>query len=336
MPDKRDVQRALANLLGDFQQKFPSRTAVLGDGRGAAASNIKVANRDGYVWARNTPTDNRFFPILNRSAVPMSIGLPVEIGYDPSNPIEEQILGIHYAGLGTISASGLPSVGTHHIQHQFRGGDETYVDSRLFLPGLVRPTNPVSMSVYVEPFTYFYNGWKRYAGGTTDSLTQYKPGTDFNAILVLVAFDPSSTSILLRPGLPFAVTFLTDTVDISQAPSSAGDELPLGLIYLRDSTTAIDWVANADNVMDARQHVMPTLINVTDRIRQLEGYTGNDPNIATTGAAGSSVDDRNISVYRVEALASDREYSASATTLGEIANVLGTLITDLRDRNVIG
>lgn len=337
MPTKADVIRARDNLLSNYKVVTPVRTAYSGDGRGFATSNLHVPGLDDYIWARDSLESSRFYPVLNRSTVGLAVNIPINIGYGDENPREPQVLGIHYEGLGTMASSAISTTGPHHKQHEFRGGDEVFIDSRLFVPGAVHPTNPISMAVVVEPFTYFWNGWHRFEQFTTDLLTPYMPDGSTNSRCVLIALDPESGTLVYVPGLPFDKNqFTTTSVFFSNIPAPAGNMLPLGAVYLQTTTTAVDWTALKDNVIDMRLHVNSPTLNILDRLGQLEGYTGNDPNIATTWAATSSVDSRNISTYRVEALTTDREYSASATTLGEIANVLGTLIVDLRDRNVIG
>jgi len=288
MPNIRDTAKALQGLFAPYKVAQPTRVAVLGDGRGYATSNVIVPTMENYVFARETHESRQFFPVLNRSTVTPQINLPVMLGYSDSEPNIEQVLGINYAGLGTISASAIASAGPHHTQHQFRGGDEVFIDSRLILPGLVHPTNPPTMTVVVEAFNYFWNGWKRFSQTTTDNLAQYKPGGSFGTY-VLIALDPETGSLIYHDGLPFDIGFST-TIPFTNAPSGAGHELPLGFVFLSSLTASISWTLTQDNIVDARQHVLPNLQYVNDRLRQLEGYTGNDPNLATTGAAASTVD----------------------------------------------
>lgn len=291
MPTKRDVIRARDNFFAQYKEKTPIRTAFSGDGRGYATSNLLVSGRDNYIWARDTLNSSRFYPVLNRSSVGLAIDIPINVGYRDDEPWEEQVLGIHYAGLGTMASSAISTTGPHHAQHQFRGGDEVAIDSRLFLPGAVHPTNPSSMAVVIEPFTYFWNGWKRFEQTTTDVLTPYLPDGSTNSRCVLLAIDPDTQSLVYIPGLPFDKTvYTTAAVFFQNIPAPAGNMLPLGVILLQTTTTAIDWTAVNDNVADMRLHVTAPTLNILDRLRQLEGYTGNDPSVATTGAAASSTD----------------------------------------------
>ena len=55
-----------------------------------------------------------------------------------------------------------------------------------------------------------------------------------------------------------------------------------------------------------------------------------EQNIATTNLAASSAR------YNMQNVTADRNMDADSTTLAEVADVLGTLINDLRDRGIVG
>ena len=82
--------------------------------------------------------------------------------------------------------------------------------------------------------------------------------------------------------------------------------------------------------MSIRQGRLPSPPNSYDQrwanqlVRQLE------QNISATNLAASS------SRYTVTNVTADRAFDADSTSTAELADVLGTLITDLRDRGVIG
>jgi hypothetical protein len=86
--------------------------------------------------------------------------------------------------------------------------------------------------------------------------------------------------------------FATGALDIilgkfMPIPAPAGNELPLGYIRLLSTTTSIDWTSSADNVGDARLWVNPPMRYILDRLDQLEGYTGNPPELMMMGSASS-------------------------------------------------
>ena len=163
MAKKEDAVKHWQDIKNRLQERRPVRFALTGDGRGNATSNLIVPANDNYYYARELSDNTRYFPVLNRGKVGPYINLPVVIGYDDIEPEREQILGINYDALPDgFSASRIYTIGIHAYQHMFGGGDEVYIDSRLFLPGLVSPTNPPSMQVDIKPFVYFYNDWNRY------------------------------------------------------------------------------------------------------------------------------------------------------------------------------
>ena len=290
-----EARRIYREAMAQYQERIPRRTALLGDGRGTAASNVLVPGRDDYVFARDDVNSTRFFQVLNQGAVQPAANLPVYIGFplpgSSKTRDEEQVLGINYSGLGTIASGTIPPVGPHHQQHEFRGGDDILLDSRQFLTGLIHPTDPTTMTVQVESFIYFYNTWRRWEIGTSKDLTEYLPSSGYIRF-VLIALDPEIGQLVYRPGVPFA----TGSQDIilgtfTPIPAPAGNELPLGYIRLLSTTTSIDWTSSADNIADARLWVNPPMLNVLDRIKQLEGLSGNPPNLAMTGAAEDRVED---------------------------------------------
>jgi hypothetical protein len=295
MPSLKDVRQKYQDNQSQKLSITPYRYAFLGDGRGYAASNMYVPGDSGSttLWARSTPQDARFFPILNRNAVVPQFNLPVVIGYKQDEPRTEQVLGIHAGGLGNISASNVSILGPHHHQHEFGGGDDVHIDGILFKPGLVTPTSPASMQLTVLPFIYFYNTWSQFAGGNTASLATFLPPTG-RAVYVLIALDPTTNSLVYRPGSPFispGPPFNFTTFSFARVPAPAGNEFPLGYAILVSSTTSLDWQAINNAIGDARLHVNPPMLNILDRLRQLEGYSGNEPSIATTGAGASTVSD---------------------------------------------
>src|SRR3990167_5935676 len=107
-----DARRRWKETIGKYQKIQPTRTAVLGDGRGTAESNLIVPGRPDYVFARDTPQDANFFQVLNNGAVQPAFNLPVIIGLPiPGEEIDEpRIIDVHYGGLGSIPSSTIPTI----------------------------------------------------------------------------------------------------------------------------------------------------------------------------------------------------------------------------------
>lgn len=288
-----DAKRIVRQKLDQYQAKTPHRVAVLGDGRGTATSNLHVPSASNMVWAREHSQSKLAFPVANLAAVTPQVNLPVILGFDEREPEVEQILGVHFGGLAQGSDSGtVGPIGSHHQQHEFGGGDEVNIDGRLFVPGLVEPTSTPSMTVTINPFVYFWDHYRKYLGGTSISLTPYKPASPYS-VVVTVCLDPETTEIVYREGHPYvdAIVQLTGQVFDNIVSGVTGNDIPLGFVILTSSTTTIDWTNTVNNLGDARLHAGYPALHLLERIQQLEGYTGNPPNLATTGAAETSVDE---------------------------------------------
>jgi len=285
-----EARRRWRETISQYQQVQQIRSAVLGDGRGTATSNLFVPNRDNYVFARDDVSSTRYFQILNRGVVQPSHNLPVLIGFpEPGeSDQEEQIISMHYAGLGDIPASTIPIVGPHHQQHEWHGGDEVFIDPLQFLPGLVYPTYPSSMIANVRSFIYFWDTWQRFPFTQTDDLTQFKPSSG-QIRYVLIGLDPEADILVYRPGVPYATGTQEIIYDLfTPVPAPAGNEIPLGYVKLASTTTVVDWSSVVDNMRDARLFPSPPALHLLDRIKQLEGLSGNPPDLMMVGSASAS------------------------------------------------
>jgi len=290
-----EARRAWENFKSQYQEKLAFRTGVMGDGRGTAASNVNVPGRDNYIYARDHYEDTRFYQILNRGTVQPAANLPIIIGYDLYSGIEEeQVIGVNFSGFGENNSPEVnPVIGRHHWQHEFQGGDQVTIDSRQFLPGLVYPNDPLGLTVKVGSFVYFWNEWKRFDVTTTKSLAEYRPDSGY-VRNVLITLDPEADELRYHPGAQVS----TGSLDLQLGrftivPAPPPNEIPLGYIRLTNGQTVINWSATENNIGDVRLFANPPQFFLLERLRQLEGYTGNDPNLATLWAATDRVDDVN-------------------------------------------
>src|SRR3990167_8393899 len=144
---KQAWENAAENIRGNRQ----IRSAVLGSGLGTASSNLEVPGRQFYVFARDSMESDHFYEILNLNAVRPAFNLPVLVGYPSDGTEEQQVLGINYSGLGSeYTLQDITTIGQHHWQHEFQGGDQVTLDVRQLNVGLVQPTDPPSMRVLVS------------------------------------------------------------------------------------------------------------------------------------------------------------------------------------------
>lgn len=253
-----DARSHWAKVSGGFKKNRDIRYAWTGDGRGTAASNYYYGDRKQYIWVRED--DNRPFPVLNRGNVSPTINLPVVLGYDDIDPHLEQVLDINWSALPANSTgSTIYNIGAHHTQHEWRGGDEVFIDSRQFTTGAVAPTNPTSMQVKVFPFTYYSDGWKRFAGETSSDFTAHIPSSASYSRAILVAFDMENEEVTYTVGEQFPTPETWDKLLVSVDPFATLPNVPtghkpLGALLLSKNTTNFNWNAATDNIIDMRHH----------------------------------------------------------------------------------
>ena len=296
MATREEVKSALAKRLNKYKVQTPTRIAYLGDGRGQATSNIVPPGEPDKFWARESLNGEKPFKVLNRNPnFTPAFNLPILLGYPEDDPDTEQVMGIH-RGLVQFSTgnagSAIGGVAPHHTKHEWGGGDEVFVDPRMFKPGLVKPTAPASMFVKILSFEHYYNYWRRYEGGTSPDLTQYKPNSDYR--YVLLCLDPDTNQLTVRPGATFTPDLSIDSIISNQAqntfrhiPVPPGNEIPLGVVLLEPSTTKIDWNINGiNNLLPMRLLLGAPMKEINERISALESATGIS-SLPATGAANS-------------------------------------------------
>lgn len=265
------------------------RSAVLGNGLGSATSNLEVPGRSFYVYARDSMESDHYYEILNLNAVRPAINLPVLVGYPSDGTEEQQVLGLNYSGLGSeYSIENIATIGQHHWQHEFQGGDQVILDPRQLNVGLIYPTNPPSMRVQIGEFLYYWNSWRQFTLSLSRDFTQLRPSSG-KYINILIAMDPEANEIHYHIGQPSNDgAQLAD--GFSTVPAPGGNEIPLGYVQLTNSTTSIDWTTTNNNIGTARLFLNPPWVYILDRLRQLEGFSGNDPNLPCCGATGNTTD----------------------------------------------
>lgn len=294
MATLKDAKRIWNETTKRIVPQQRTRLAYLGDGRGFASSNLIVPQRPSLVYARDDVNSSTHFVVINRRVKP-AFNLPVILGTTMEEPDLEQVLSIDYTPFDyAANASTIEGTQPHGPQHEFGGGDEVFVDTRLFKPGLAKPTEPAGMTIKILSFIHYYNGWKRFEETTTDTFNNWKPDT--GSRFVLVAVDPKVNIIKYIPGLIFNEAsfdhLLGGSTAFANIPSPGGDEIPIVAVWLTSTTTKIDWNDQiTNNMFDVRMFINVSNKRILDRLDQLEGYLGFKPNLATTGAADTSADD---------------------------------------------
>lgn len=138
------------------------------------------------------------------------------------------------------SGGGTGAVGPH--SHRLGFGFDDYVEALRLEEGLVHPTDPVSLSVYIEPFPYTYNSTDQYFAGGTLDLTSNRPATANSWAWVKVGINPVTNT-------PIAVT---GTAQLKSAPLTASqlasvafsNYVPLMGIKVRNAQASISNIAD--------------------------------------------------------------------------------------------
>ncbi len=97
------------------------------------------------------------------------------------------------------------------------------------------------MRVYVEADYYpWESGWTWFEGGYSSDLSGYVPSNDGDVVPVLIYIDCSTNSVAEQAGDAFPLSIPPSDVD-DQIPAAPEGSIPLACVFLRSSTTSIDW-----------------------------------------------------------------------------------------------
>ena len=277
----KDAKDAFGRFKQEINQSFEpataKRTVYLGDGKGTGSSNLVVGSNPAFLWARESLQTKQYFPVrLNRSVRP-SFNLPVIVGKKQGEPCE-RILDVDETFMDFNSgASILSGTGPHHTQHEFGGGDEVFVDSKLFKPGLARPTSPKSLSIVILSFVHYVDSWQRF-DQTEFDLTEYVPSS--GSVYVTVCVDPLDGSVVAIKGSAISSTFAAPFEGgFPSIPSPPSNLIPITAVFLNSGATKIDW----DKLFDIRLHISSPQKDNSDRIGVLEKMFSYDPEFMMMG-----------------------------------------------------
>lgn len=242
MSTQDEAIRAIRRALGQLEPKRTLLPGLLGNGSGLVSGSqpnttlVRIGNRNAQeVWNMSMPNIE---------------DLPVWVGYAPPDYKRMEVLGFDTSRIfdwGNVSgqAGYIPLHGnTHSSDPSAPYNDPVWVQKRMILPLLVRPTSPASMSVRIYDDYYPYGtSWKRYAGETLD-LTSYIPASGYG-IFITLYIDGASNTLLVEEGTPFLGT----PEDVhAQIPTPPVASIPLCAVALTWSTTEI----SEDNLFDIR------------------------------------------------------------------------------------
>lgn len=155
---------------------------------------IDIATRPGWVYVSyNDGGRNTVVEALD-SGVSRVRGMPVRLFKMNDGQWEVKAAGAKTATWNGEAARYTGNV-PYHI-HPIGGGLDDYVDPNRFTPGLVRPTDPASMSVRIGAF--WYEGVL--IAATTFDLTSAQPATADMWAWVAVAYDPAVQDFIAITG----------------------------------------------------------------------------------------------------------------------------------------
>ena len=116
--------------------------------------------------------------------------------------------------------------------------NEAPITTRRFLPGLVYPTDPVSLSVRVAPYVYGYDGSIVYFAGGTIDLTSNVPATSNKRRLVLVGIDPTANTLSTVNGDDYSVAVTLGASHL--AGIDPGGLIPLAGVNLHNGISTVN------------------------------------------------------------------------------------------------
>ncbi len=180
----------------------------------------------------------------------------VRVAANPYDGVLEVVDVDHFTGAeffkslpGGLSGIYSPPHAWTHVLGTQGGLDVVWLDPRQVVLAQVRPTDPPSMSVVVEPYHYIYGGMGKFLPQTTLDLTSYRPSGAFHRLAIIclnpvtnavtvVASTPVSTSGVF-PAPPPAASFDNDDIAAVTVPPPLRR---LAAVRLYGGQTTVDWV----------------------------------------------------------------------------------------------
>lgn len=228
--------------LQKYQHKPDTQQGILGN----AVGEISVPNRVDYVYVRVAGLGT--ISVYNKR-VPLILDLPVDVGYDPLEPKNFQVLNIHRYPQG--GGRGLVDVSTilHGKTHNWAGIDPVYIEKRQLMP--LRPTPMGGMNVYITREVAYYDDKAVVVTGQQLNLAPYVPAT--GSWLVLLYKD---TDEIVKVSTGGALKDIF-TLSLDDAPQAYPGTVPIALVRLYGGQTGIAEGYGDTDLIDVRQLFSP-------------------------------------------------------------------------------
>jgi hypothetical protein len=236
--------------MGHTQRVLRGKPAILGDGQG----NLHVVNPDGsrangMVWARVAGLG---ICSVRCRKVATQYALPVIVDYGIDRILEV----IEENGVEATDFSGNRgmSVGPH--SHDLLGPNPDIVQGLRFMPLLVTPTNPPSLSVYVWPYHYTYGGAHKYWPGGSYDLTALVPAASSQQKIVIMCLNPATNTQThvagsdITPLLPGGSGIPFTGADIAAIDATAYEREAAVRLYAGQTT-----IERGDLIADLRNYI---------------------------------------------------------------------------------
>lgn len=238
----------IRKALNRYQRKPIKQQGILGNEVGV----ISVPNRVDYVYVRIAGLGT--IAVYNKR-VPLILDLPVDVGYDPLEPKNFQVLNIHRYPQG--GGRGLVDVSTilHGKTHNWAGIDPVFLEKRQLMP--LRPTPIGGMGLYVTREVAYYDDRSVSVTGQQFDLTPYVPAT--GSLMVLIYKDVDEIVKIQTGGVLKDIFSLT----IADAPQAYPGTVPIALVRLYGGQTGIAEGISDTDLVDIRPLFSPTPLTGT-------------------------------------------------------------------------
>jgi hypothetical protein len=252
MPEgKRRLKRAIGGMMdrkADRPKLLPGQLGAYVNGQ----KTLRVNSRQDFVYVRLRNATSEVVQAFNEK-VGLHWDLPVLVYRDPEQPDIWKIYGRDIGQYETWgSQSYLPPHGDSHsfAGTEKSGSDVVWVAKRQYLPMLVHPLPTGTMSVYIEPDFYAWDGlYHWWPGSGTADLSPHRATGASNGRFVTIYIDGATQSLGYLDGPEINPFFMQ--VDPGQYISiPAGDAgIPIAAVWLATGTPKVGW----GEIYDLRQ-----------------------------------------------------------------------------------
>jgi len=270
----KSLERAVKGALGTKRDKLRLIPALMGayvNGQ----KTLRVAGRPDFVWVRLRGATSEVAQAFN-DIVGEHWDLPITIKRDEMAHDRWRVHGRDiraYSDWG--GASYLPPHSESHSfgdPNQTGGIDPVWIFKRQYMPLMPRPQVSGSMSIYLEPDFYYFEGeYHWWPGSGTADMGGLIPTGAFNARYITVYIEGESGNPGFIAGDEFNFSSLGPWGGVTVDPASyislptAGQGIPIAAVRLYTGSTTIGW----GDIYDLRSPQQPlgttgSFINIYD------------------------------------------------------------------------